>query len=198
MRRYLIPVLIAAAMLAAGCGGSSAPAAPTPTPTPTPTAPAMMLDSGKQYSATLVTEKGNISLELYAADVPVTVNNFVYLARSGFYDGCTFHRVFPGEFAQGGDPSGTGLGTPGYYIPDEITEHKHVTGALSMANSGKNQNGCQFFICYTELPHLDGHYSVFGQLTAGMEVLESLTPRDPSQFPDYAGDTIYAVIIEEN
>ena len=158
----------------------------------------MVIDTSKHYTAIIETVKGNITLELFAQDVPVTVNNFVFLAREGFYDNCTFHRVMPGFMAQGGDPTGTGMGTPGYRFADEFSEHTHVAGALSMANSGSNTNGCQFFICYTAQHHLDGVHSVFGQLTSGMDVLESLTPRDPSKYPNYKGDTIIRITIEES
>ena len=184
-------ILILAALLSASCaGGESKPktySAPPP----------MTIDSSKQYIATIQTEKGNIVLELFASDVPVTVNNFVFLAHEGFYDGTTFHRVIPGFMAQGGDPTGTGTGTPGYSFADEFTEHTHVAGALSMANSGSNTNGCQFFITYTPQHHLDGKHSVFGQLIEGMDVLEKLTPRDPNQNPQFEGDTIIRITIEE-
>lgn len=149
--------------------------------------PPMIIDTSKQYTATIETEKGDLILELFAADVPMTVNNFVFLAREGFYDGTTFHRVIPGFVAQGGDPMGTGTGTPGYRFNDEITHHTHVAGALSMANSGPNTNGCQFFITYAPQHHLDGKHSVFGQLLQGMDVLESLEP----------GDVITRITIEE-
>jgi peptidyl-prolyl cis-trans isomerase B (cyclophilin B) len=149
--------------------------------------PPMTIDTSKQYTATIETEKGDLVLELFASDVPITVNNFVFLARDGFYDGTTFHRVVPGFVAQGGDPTGTGAGTPGYRFDDEITEHTHVTGALSMANSGANTNGCQFFITYAPQHHLDGKHSVFGQLIEGMDVLESIEQ----------GDVITRIIIEE-
>ncbi len=140
--------------------------------------PPMVIDPGKQYTATIVTEKGNLQLELFAGDVPVTVNNFVFLARDGFYDGTTFHRVIPDFMAQGGDPTGTCAGNPGYRFADEFTEHTHVAGALSMANSGANTNGCQFFIAYTPQHHLDGKHSVFGQLIEGMDVLKQLENGD--------------------
>jgi peptidyl-prolyl cis-trans isomerase B (cyclophilin B) len=149
--------------------------------------PPMTIDTSKQYTATIETEKGNLVLELFASDVPITVNNFVFLARDGFYDSTTFHRVIPGFMAQGGDPTGTGAGTPGYRFDDEITEHTHVTGALSMANSGPNTNGCQFFITYAPQPHLDGKHSVFGQLIEGMDVLERLEQ----------GDVMIRIAIEE-
>ena len=158
----------------------------------------MTIDTSKNYTAIIESEKGNITLELFAKDVPVTVSNFVFLARSGFYDNCTFHRVIPGFVAQGGDPTGTGSGWPGYFIPNEITQHTHVAGALSMANAGANTNGCQFFICYTAQHQLDGSYSVFGQLIKGMDVLGDLTPRDPDQHPTYKGDTIIRIVIEES
>jgi len=106
--------------------------------------------------------------------VPKTVNNFVFLAREGFYNGCTFHRVIPNFMAQGGDPTGTGRGGPGYRFEDEFTQHKHVIGTLSMANAGPDTNKSQFFICYTSQPGLDGKHSVFGQLTKGMDVLKKV------------------------
>jgi peptidyl-prolyl cis-trans isomerase B (cyclophilin B) len=148
----------------------------------------MTIDTSKQYTATIETEKGIIVLELFASDVPVTVNNFVFLAREGFYDNTTFHRVIPDFMAQGGDPTGIGTGGPGYKVVDEFTKHTHVTGALSMANSGPNTNGSQFFITYTPQPHLDGKHSVFGQLVTGMDVLQSLKN----------GDTIVRITIEES
>ncbi|MEE8470290.1 MAG: peptidylprolyl isomerase [Dehalococcoidia bacterium] len=157
----------------------------------------MIIDTSKQYTAIIETEKGNLVLELFASDVPVTVNNFVFLAREGFYDGTTFHRVIPGFMAQGGDPTGTGAGGPGYRFEDEFGEHTHVAGALSMANGGPDTNGSQFFITYAAQHHLDGLHSVFGQLIEGLDVLESLTPGDPFT-PGFTGDTIIRIIIEES
>jgi len=150
--------------------------------------PEMQIDTSKSYTATIETEKGNLVLELFASDVPVTVNNFVFLAREGFYDNTTFHRVIADFMAQGGDPTGTGAGGPGYKFADEFTSHSHVTGALSMANAGADTNGSQFFICYAPQPHLDGHHSVFGQLTEGMDVLLQVTN----------GDVIKRIVIEES
>jgi len=149
--------------------------------------PPMTIDTSKEYTATIETGKGNLVLELFASDVPVTVNNFVFLASDGFYDGTTFHRVIPDFMAQGGDPTGTGTGGPGYKFADEFTGHTHVTGALSMANSGPNTNGSQFFITYTPQPHLNNHHSVFGRLTDGMDVLKALKN----------GDTVVQITIEE-
>lgn len=149
--------------------------------------PPMAIDTSKQYTATIKTTKGNLVLELFAADVPVTVNNFVFLTREGFYNGTTFHRVIPDFMAQGGDPTGTGTGGPGYTFADEFTERTHVTGTLSMANSGPNTNGSQFFITYTPQRHLDGRHSVFGQLIEGTDVLKKLK----------SGDTIKSITIKE-
>ena len=184
-------ILVLTTLLATSCAGEAPEPAPTPAPTPKPRSysepPAMTTDTGKQYTAIIETEKGNLVLELFASDVPMTVNNFVFLAREGFYDGTTFHRIIPGFMAQGGDPTGTGTGNPGYSFADEFTGHKHGTGTLSMANSGPNTNGCQFFITYAPQPHLDGLHSVFGQLTEGMDVLEKLKN----------GDVMKRVTIEE-
>ena len=149
--------------------------------------PTMKIDVAKQYTATIKTGKGDLKLELLAADVPVTVNNFVFLAREGFYDNTTFHRVIPGFMAQGGDPTGNGSGGPGYRFADEFTKHTHVTGALSMANAGPDTNSSQFFITYAPQPHLDGKHSVFGQLATGMDVLKAIENND----------TIVRIAIEE-
>jgi peptidyl-prolyl cis-trans isomerase B (cyclophilin B) len=142
--------------------------------------PPMTIDTSKQYTATIETEKGDLVLELFAGDVPITVNNFVFLAREGFYDGLTFHRVESDFMVQGGCPVGDGTGGPGYQFGDEITGHTHVAGALSMANKGPNTNtnGSQFFITYTPQHHLDGYHSVFGQLVGGTDVLERIEQRD--------------------
>ncbi len=163
------------------------------------TPPPMIIDPAKSYRATIVTEKGNIVLELYADRAPNTVNNFVFLAREGFYDNTTFHRVIPDFMAQGGDPSGTGAGGPGYTFADEFdpTLRHDGPGVLSMANRGTNTNGSQFFITYKATPWLDDLHAVFGRVTEGLEVLQSLTPRDPQESPDFAGDTILTIVIQE-
>ena len=179
--------LVLVALLLASCGGQAPEPAPAPEPKTYSAPPPMTIDTSKQYTATIETEKGDLVLELFASDVPLTVNNFVFLARDGFYNGTTFHRVIPDFMAQGGDPTGTGTGTPGYSFADEFTEHTHVTGALSMANSGPNTNGCQFFITYSPQPHLDGKHTVFGQLIEGTDVLEKIEQ----------GDTIIRITIEE-
>ncbi|MBI2869268.1 MAG: peptidylprolyl isomerase [Chloroflexi bacterium] len=159
----------------------------------------MTIDTSKKYTAVMETDKGKLVLELFAKDAPATVNNFVFLAREGFYDGNTFHRVIssPPFMVQGGDPTGTGSGGPGYRFNDEFSSRKHGTGTLSMANSGANTNGSQFFITYAPQPHLDGKHSVFGQLIEGMDVLKKLTPRDPSKNPTFPGDKLLRVTIRE-
>jgi peptidyl-prolyl cis-trans isomerase B (cyclophilin B) len=137
-------------------------------------------------NGTLHTNHGAIALELFPADAPKTVDNFVKLARDGFYDGVTFHRVIPDFMIQGGDPTGTGRGGPGYTFEDEFNEHKVARGALAMANAGPNTNGSQFFIVTTEAaPWLDGKHTVFGRVTSGMEVVDAISevPRDASDKP---------------
>ena len=190
----LISVMLVSTGLFLSCGKSE-----EATPMKWNTPPQMSIDPDKKYTAVIETEKGDLVLELFAKDVPVTVNNFVFLARQGYYDSSTFHRVLRDFMAQGGDPTGTGAGGPGYTFPNEITAHKHVVGAISMAHSSApNSNGSQFFICYQPQPTLDGGYSVFGQLVEGMDVLLSLTLRDPNEFPDYTGDKVITIrIIEE-
>ena len=141
-------------------------------------APALTIEKNKKYTATLETNKGNLVVELFAIDAPVTVNNFVFLAREGFYDGTIFHRVIPDFMAQGGDPAGTGTGGPDYKFGDEFCRRIHVTGTLSMANSGPNTNGSQFFICFAPQPHLNGKHSVFGRLVQGTSILNKIARGD--------------------
>src|SRR5919109_2721928 len=126
-------------------------------------------------TATLHTNHGAIAVELFDDDAPRTVENFLKLARDGFYDGVVFHRVIPDFMIQGGDPSGTGMGGPGYTFEDEINEHKVARGALAMANAGPDTNGSQFFVVTAkECPWLDGKHTVFGHVTAGMETVDKL------------------------
>jgi len=143
--------------------------------------PEMKIDPQKKYTATLDTDKGMIVLELFADKTPKTVNNFVFLAREGFYDGTIFHRVISDFMAQGGDPTGTGTGSPGYRFADEFHPSlKHnKPGIFSMANAGPGTNGSQFFITHVPTPWLDGKHSIFGQVVQGMDVLLSIPPRDP-------------------
>ena len=143
-------------------------------------APAMTIDAGKKYTATFDTTKGQIVCDLFAADAPMTVNNFVFLSRDGFYNGLIFHRVISDFMVQGGDPTGTGRGGPGYKFADETAgnPHKHQTGSLSMANSGPNSNGSQFFITHAPQPHLNGKHTVFGQVTSGQDVVDKIAQGD--------------------
>ena len=160
--------------------------------------PAMVIDPAKQYVATIETEKGDIVIELYAAKVPNTVNNFVFLAREGFYDNTTFHRVIKDFMAQAGDPTGTGRGGPGYRFADEFdaTLRHNGPGVLSMANAGANTNGSQFFIIFAATPWLDGRHTVFGKVTEGLDVLLSISIRDP-QTTSKPGDLIKTIRVEE-
>jgi len=143
--------------------------------------PPMVVDPKKKYTATFKTEKGDFVVELFADNVPKTVNNFVYLARDKFYDGVTFHRVIHDFMAQGGDPTGTGTGGPGYKFADEFHPalRHDGPGILSMANAGANTNGSQFFITHRATPHLDNRHSVFGRVIQGMDVVLALDERDP-------------------
>jgi cyclophilin family peptidyl-prolyl cis-trans isomerase len=145
------------------------------------TPPAMQIDPKKKYTACMETDKGTMVIELFADKTPKTVNNFVFLAREGFYEGVIFHRVIPNFMAQGGDPTGRGSGGPGYKFEDEFHPSlKHdKQGILSMANAGANTNGSQFFITHIPTPHLNNRHSVFGQVVEGLDVLMSIPPRDP-------------------
>ena len=163
-----------------------------------PMPPSGALDTAKAYTARFKTERGDIVVELYADRVPLTVENFVNLARAGFYDGTTFHRVIRGFMAQGGDPTGTGTGGPGYQFGDEFHPSLRHDGAgvLSMANAGPGTNGSQFFLTYGPTPHLDNKHSVFGKVTEGMDVLNSIRERDP-QRDRQPGDRIDTIEISE-
>lgn len=160
--------------------------------------PQMVIDPKKKYTATISTDKGDMVLELFADKTPKTVNNFVFLAREGFYDGTIFHRVIADFMVQGGDPTGTGRGGPGYRFSDEFhpsLRHDKL-GVLSMANAGPGTNGSQFFITHIPTPWLDNKHSIFGQLISGKDVLMSIPPRDPGR-PEYAGVKINAITIDE-
>ena len=179
--------------------------------------PRMGIDINKVHEAIFHMEKGRkFTVELYPKEAPVTVNSFVFLAKQGFYDGVTFHRVIPGFMAQGGDPTGTGTGGPGYTFdnePSELRRHDS-SGVLSMANAGvrngRGTNGRQFFITFTATPHLDGYnqdgtmkdihrdpcHTVFGKVIEGMDVVESISPRDPGQ-AIIPGDVIKTIEIIE-
>ena len=152
--------------------------------------PALNIDVSKKYAATFETSRGTIVADLFAKDAPKTVNNFVFLAREGFYDGTIFHRVLANFMIQGGDPTGTGRGGPGYKFEDETKNnpHKHKVGSLSMANAGPNTNGSQFFITHVVTDWLDGKHTVFGQVRSGQNVVDSVRQ----------GDKLNSVKIEES
>ncbi len=162
--------------------------------------PPLVIEKGKQYQATIKTEKGDIVVELLADQTPVTVNSFVYLAQQGWYDDTIFHRVIPGFVAQAGDPSATGIGWPGYRCSDELNPDLTFDGpgVLGMANNGPDTDGSQFFITMSAQPNLDGQHTVFGRVISGMDVVESLTARDPQEVtPDQPGDRILTISIQE-
>ena len=206
-QRRLPLLLLLSPLLLFACATAATPTA-TPTATSVPEATVnlqnkeafpMTIDATKQYVATLRTDKGDIVIELNSAKAPITVNNFVNLAQQGFYNDTTFHRVLPNFMAQAGDPTGAGAGGPGYTIADEFTDLTHEVGALSMANTGRpNSGGSQFFITYVPTPHLDGKHTVFGKVIKGMDVVQTLTPRDPNQNPGFPGSKLIEVTIQES
>lgn len=163
------------------------------------TPPAMQIDPAKKYKAHMETDNGTMVIELFADKTPVTVNSFIFLAREGFYDGVIFHRVIANFMAQGGDPTGTGRGGPGYRFQDEFHPSlKHdKRGVLSMANAGPGTNGSQFFITHGPTPHLDNRHSVFGQVVEGLDVLMSIPERDPNNI-NAPSVKIIRVTIEES
>jgi cyclophilin family peptidyl-prolyl cis-trans isomerase len=163
------------------------------------TPPAMQIDPKKKYTARMETDNGTMVIELFADKTPITVNSFVFLAREGFYDGVIFHRVIGNFMVQGGDPTGTGRGGPGYRFQDEFHPSlKHSKrGILSMANAGPGTNGSQFFITHGPTPHLDNRHSVFGQLIEGEDVLMSIPERDPGNV-NAPAVKIIRVTIEES
>ena len=160
--------------------------------------PPQVIEKGKQYQATIQTEKGEIVVELYPEQAPLTVNSFVFLAQQGWYSNTTFHRVVPGFVAQAGDPTGTGMAWPGYYCSDELTPELtfDAPGMLGMANHGADTNGSQFFITLAPAPTLNGKYTVFGKVIKGLEVAQALSERDPqSAPPEQKGDRLINITI---
>jgi peptidyl-prolyl cis-trans isomerase B (cyclophilin B) len=143
-------------------------------------APEMQIDSDRNYKVSMNTDRGIIELELYPQHAPKTVNNFAFLVGEGFYDGVSFHRVIDNFVVQGGDPTGTGRGGPGYRFEDELEGNplKHETGSMSMANAGPNTNGSQFFIAHSPQPHLDGKHTVFGKVVSGQDVVDAIQQGD--------------------
>lgn len=184
------------------------PATPTPTTEATSAAapaeqdsaaPPMTIDKTKQYFATVKMAKGGeFVIQLFPDKAPITVNSFVYLARKGFFNGVTFHRVLEGFMAQGGDPTGTGTGGPGYEFVNEDSDLLFdKAGVVAMANAGRDTNGSQFFITFGPADFLNGGYTIFGQVTEGMDVVNAITRRDPQQNPLTPGDAMESVTITE-
>ena len=176
-----------------------------PAPTATLTAkqwsspPAMTIDVNKQYFADVKMAKGgDFMIQLYPQKAPTTVNSFVFLARQGFFNGVTFHRVLEGFMAQGGDPTGTGQGGPGYQFKNETSDLTFdKSGVVAMANAGPDTNGSQFFITFSPQPQLNGGYTIFGQVISGMDVVNAITRRNPDEKPTFQGDAMESVTISE-
>jgi len=158
--------------------------------------PSMTIDPSGSYEAVMTIAGGEVIMELLADVAPVTVNNFIFLAREGFYDGTTFHRVIPGFVAQGGDPTGSGSGGPGYQFQDELNEVDFEQGIIGMANAGPGTNGSQFYLMLDAAPHLTNRYTAFGRVVSGLEHVLAITPRDPAGATS-PGDEIISVIINE-
>lgn len=161
--------------------------------------PPMTIDVNKKYFATVKLAKGGeFVIQLFPDKAPKTVNNFVFLAREGYFDGVTFHRVLEGFMAQGGDPTGTGMGGPGYEFANEDSDLTFDdAGVVAMANAGRDTNGSQFFITFGPTVHLNGGYTIFGKVIEGMDVVDNITLRDPDKNPDYPGDAIESITITE-
>lgn len=162
-------------------------------------APPMMIDVAKQYFATVkMANGGEFVIQLFPDKAPLTVNSFVFLAQQGFFDGVTFHRVLEGFMAQGGDPTGTGMGGPGYeFVNEDNNLSFDKPGVVAMANAGRDTNGSQFFITFDAAKHLNGGYTIFGQVISGMDEVNGLTRRDPQANPSFTGDAIESVTISE-
>jgi cyclophilin family peptidyl-prolyl cis-trans isomerase len=178
LRRIALPILaLAAVVLVAGCGGGgSSSKSETTTAASSAASERPPLDPAKTYTATMKTSEGTFSFTLDVKNSPNTTASFASLVKKGFYDGLTFHRIVPDFVIQGGDPTGTGRGGPGYQFEDEFNEHRVERGALAMANAGPNTNGSQFFIVTAEAcPWLDGKHTVFGHVTGGMDVVDEIS-----------------------
>ncbi|MBI3161795.1 MAG: peptidylprolyl isomerase [Chloroflexi bacterium] len=188
---------VAAAQPEAVSSPACAPFDALPAPARFGPAPELLIDTTQSYFATFtMANGGEFTVELYADKAPITVNSFVFLSCKGYFDGVTFHRVIDGFMAQGGDPSGTGMGGPGYEFVNEDSDLTFdKAGVLAMANAGRDTNGSQFFITFAPAEFLNGGYTIFGQVIGGMDVVNSITRRDPEQNPSYSGDAIENIII---
>lgn len=163
-------------------------------------APPMVVDANTEYFANFTMENGGtFKVQLYPDKAPITVNSFIFLSCKGFFEGVTFHRVLEGFMAQAGDPTGTGMGGPGYQFVNEDSDLTFdKPGVLAMANSGRDTNGSQFFITFDAADFLNGNYTIFGQVVEGMDVVNGITRRDPDQAPAFEGDKIISIVISED
>lgn len=195
----LPPKTSTASVPATVAAGNSANAAPTVAAMQYAAPPPMQIDVKKQYFATIKMAKGGqFVIQLFPDKAPLAVNSFVFLANKGFFNGSTFHRVLEGFMAQGGDPTGTGSGGPGYQFANETNDLKFdKAGVVAMANSGPNTNGSQFFIMFGPYGLSESDYTIFGQVISGMDVVNGLTRRDPNQNPTFTGDVMESVTITE-
>ncbi len=212
-RIILIVIIVVILVAASWLVFSSLKAKPAIAPTTTPggqvpslvgtkqysSAPPMLIDVTKQYLATVKMAKGGeFVIQLYPDKAPITVNSFVFLARQGYFDGITFHRVLEGFMAQGGDPTGTGSGSPGYEFANELNDLSfNKAGVVAMANAGQGTNGSQFFIMFGAYGLSEKDYTIFGQVISGMDVVNGITRRDPAQYPTFPGDAIESITITE-
>lgn len=196
----LVVIVLVVAVLVYAAVVANRPAAPAPAAKQYAAPPEMTIDPSRQYLATVKLAKGGeFVIQLYPDKAPLTVNSFVFLAREGFYNGVTFHRVLEGFMAQTGDPTGTGGGGPGYQFANEdsdLTFDKE--GVVAMANAGRDTNGSQFFITFAPQDYLNGGYTIFGQVISGIDVVKSITLRNPEESPTFTGDAIESITITEN
>ncbi len=195
----VVVVLIARLSIPRGTAEEDVADAPPVTSKQYDAPPPMTIDVNKEYFATVKMAKGGeFVIQLFPDKAPLTVNNFVFLAREGYYDGTTFHRVLPNFMAQGGDPTGTGGGGPGYQFPNEDSDLTfNKAGVVAMANAGRNTNGSQFFITFAPQEYLNGDYTIFGQVVEGMDAVTDIRLRNPDESPPFAGDAIESITISE-
>jgi len=195
----MAPVIACIAIILLGTLSACAQQPAAPAPKQYSAAPPMQIDLARQYFATVKMAKGGeFVIQLFPDKAPITVNSFVFLAREGFYEGVTFHRVLEGFMAQSGDPTGSGAGGPGYQFVNEDSDLMFDNeGVVAMANAGRDTNGSQFFITFVPAAQLNGGYTIFGQVIEGMDVVNGITRRDPQRSPNFSGDAIESITITE-
>jgi len=195
----IAPAIACIAIILLGTLAACAQQPAEPAPNQYSAAPPMQIDLARQYFATVKMAKGGeFVIQLFPDKAPITVNSFVFLAREGFYEGVTFHRVLEGFMAQSGDPTGSGAGGPGYQFVNEDSDLMFDNeGVVAMANAGRDTNGSQFFITFVPAAQLNGGYTIFGQVIEGMDVVNGITRRDPQRSPNFSGDAIESITITE-